>query len=94
MVIHPSRKYQLEDLRGADGAILEEIGLHFFCIEGEANVWLLGQLDVRRPGDVREAVLDEQASEEAVSDDSSSDDEPERKRLREDQYGLDAVMAE
>ncbi|KAH7943252.1 hypothetical protein HPB52_006571 [Rhipicephalus sanguineus] len=89
------RKYELDDLRGTDGAILDEIGLHFFCIEGEANVWLLGQLDVRRPGDVRQAVPDERASGEAsVSEDSSSDDEPERKRLRDEQYGLDAVMAE
>ncbi|KAL1474810.1 hypothetical protein MTO96_020455 [Rhipicephalus appendiculatus] len=72
-----TRKYQLEDLRGADGAVLEEIGLYFFCVEGEPNACLLGQLDVRRPDDAEKAV---------ASDDSSSDDEPERKRLREELY--------
>ncbi|KAL1474854.1 hypothetical protein MTO96_020496 [Rhipicephalus appendiculatus] len=88
-------KYQLEDLRGADGANLEEIGLHFIFVDGEANVWLLGQLDVRRPADVDEATAGAKAAEEAiVSDESSSDDEPERKRMRDEQYGLDAVMDE
>ncbi|KAL1450283.1 hypothetical protein MTO96_028033 [Rhipicephalus appendiculatus] len=90
-----TRKYQLEDQRGADGAILEEIGLHLFCVGEEANVWLLGQLDVRRPPGVEEATTSKRAVEEAIaSDDSSSDDEPERKRLRDEQYGLDAVVAE
>ncbi|XP_072145972.1 uncharacterized protein [Dermacentor andersoni] len=79
-----TRKYLLEDLRGAGGAILEEIGLHFFCVETEANVCLLGQLDVTRPA----------GPKGASSDDSSSDDEPEKKRQREERYGLDTVEVE
>ncbi|XP_075558083.1 cytosolic endo-beta-N-acetylglucosaminidase-like isoform X1 [Dermacentor variabilis] len=80
-----TRKYLLEDLRGAGGAILEEIGLHFFCIGTEANVCLLGQLDVKRPA----------VAKAASSDDSSSgDDEPEKKRQREERYGLDTMEAE
>ncbi|KAL3178759.1 hypothetical protein MRX96_009438 [Rhipicephalus microplus] len=91
---HRFRRFLLEDQRGADGAILKEIGLHFFYVEGEANVWLLGQLDVRRPPDVEKASPSAKAAEEATaSADSSSDDEPERKRLRDEQYGLDAVLA-
>ncbi|KAL1450280.1 hypothetical protein MTO96_028030 [Rhipicephalus appendiculatus] len=89
-----TRKYQLEDLRGADGAILEEIGLHFFCTEKETNVCLLGQLDVKRPAEALEAVSGGKSTEEAIDNDSNSDDEPERKRLRDEQYGLDAVIAE
>ncbi|KAL3178757.1 hypothetical protein MRX96_009436 [Rhipicephalus microplus] len=88
-----TRKYQLEDLRGADGAILEEIGLHFFCADRETNVCLLGQLDVRRPAEPLGALPGGKHAEGAISDDSS-DDEPERKRLRDEQYGLDAVFAE
>ncbi|KAH7944095.1 hypothetical protein HPB52_015475 [Rhipicephalus sanguineus] len=61
----------------------------------ETNVCLLGQLDVRRPADAEKAVTDKKATDKAVaSDDSSSDDESERKRFREEQYGLDAVIAE
>ncbi|KAL1450284.1 hypothetical protein MTO96_028034 [Rhipicephalus appendiculatus] len=84
-----TRKYHLEDLRGADGAILEEIGLRFCCVGRETIVCLLGQLDVRRLDDA------EKAAQKAVdNEDSSSDDEPERKRRREEQYDLDAVIAE
>ncbi|XP_075558087.1 cytosolic endo-beta-N-acetylglucosaminidase-like isoform X1 [Dermacentor variabilis] len=79
-----TRKYVLEDLRGAGGVILEEIGLHFFCVETEANVCLLGQLDVTRPA----------GAKGASSDDSSSDDEPEKKRQREERYGLDTMDVE
>lgn len=80
-----TRKYKLEDLRGAsDRAILQEVGLRFSCFNEEAVVCLLGQLDVRRPDDMKAA----------ASDDSTSDDEPERKRVREEQYGFDAVQVE
>ncbi|KAH7957096.1 hypothetical protein HPB52_015186 [Rhipicephalus sanguineus] len=88
-------KYHMEDLRGPDGAILEEIGLRFLCVGRETNVCLLGQLDVRRPDDVEKAVPGGKAGDKAAAnDDSSSEDEPERKRLRQEQYGLDAVIAE
>ncbi|KAL3178761.1 hypothetical protein MRX96_009440 [Rhipicephalus microplus] len=83
-----TRKYHLEDLRGADGAVIEEIGLHFFCVARETIVCLLGQLDVRRLDDAEEA-----AQKAVDSEDSSSDDEPQRKRRRV-QYSRDAVIAE
>ncbi|XP_075558081.1 cytosolic endo-beta-N-acetylglucosaminidase-like isoform X1 [Dermacentor variabilis] len=76
-----TRKFQLEDLRGADGAILEEIGLHFFCVNMDANVCLLGQLDISRPADAKVV----------RSNDDSDDEEPEMKRQRDGWDGLDTI---
>ncbi|XP_075559498.1 cytosolic endo-beta-N-acetylglucosaminidase-like isoform X1 [Dermacentor variabilis] len=71
-----TRKFRLEDSRGADGAILEEVGLHLFCANMEATVCLLGQLDISRP-----------AAEKVIlsNDDSDDDYEPEMKRQRDEQ---------
>ncbi|XP_050032687.1 uncharacterized protein [Dermacentor andersoni] len=68
-----TRKFQLEDLRGADGAILQEIGLHLFCVNMEATVCLLGQLDISRPA----------VAKVVHSNDDSDDEEPEMKRQRD-----------
>ncbi|KAH6943196.1 hypothetical protein HPB50_017153 [Hyalomma asiaticum] len=91
-----TRKYQLEDLRGADGAVLEEIGLRFFCINMEPIVCLLGKLDIRRPGHVEAAVPSDKADQGAAprDDSSSTNDEPEIKRRRVQQCKEDAVQAE
>nr|XP_054925583.1 uncharacterized protein LOC129384316 [Dermacentor andersoni] len=80
-----TRKYQLEDVRGADGAVLVEVGLHLFSVNREAIVCLLGQLDISRP-----------AAENVVhgSDDSDDDYEPEMKRQRDDQDGLESIEFE
>ncbi|KAH6943197.1 hypothetical protein HPB50_017154 [Hyalomma asiaticum] len=87
-----TRKYHLEDQRGADGAVLQEIGVRLACVNQEALVCLLGQLDIRRPGDTAEAASSGKAVEQDVqSDDSSGDDEPERKRQRDELYGLEPV---
>ncbi|KAH6943195.1 hypothetical protein HPB50_017152 [Hyalomma asiaticum] len=89
-----TRKYHLEDLRGAGGAVLREIGLHFLCTDKEPVVCLLGRLDIRRPGDTDDVVpIDNTGEKTVLGDDSDSDEEPEAKRLRDEQYGFDVVQA-
>ncbi|XP_075559810.1 cytosolic endo-beta-N-acetylglucosaminidase-like [Dermacentor variabilis] len=80
-----TRKYQLGDRRGADGAILVEVGLHLFSVNREANVCLLGQLDISRPA--AEIVI-------RSNDDSDDDYEPEMKRQRYDQDGVESIEFE
>ncbi|KAK8773186.1 hypothetical protein V5799_012281 [Amblyomma americanum] len=72
-----TRKYYVEDKRGVQGATLDEIGVRLFCAGPNANVCLLGQLDVKRP-------VESSAAEDpdAVAELSDVDYEPEEKRSR------------